>query len=204
MCIRIRVSIQIITCFLVLTLLGCSNLNLYDTEIYGEYTISFATQNRETEIRLNLITDNTFLYTSTEITSETEAIKHICSGSFSERIINNDIIEIEYILENETGQKSGIDLIGFDTDRFRYKYKNMLGIYRQMDTAKIGNFSDFTVRLDTTDLCFSKDGFCESLGERNPYIVREHIIWVNYGTGFYPLYHIVDGGIFSPILSKST
>ena len=187
---------------LVLSISGCAKYypveQIYDTEIYGVYSKTLPDHE---PYKQELCFENNGQYKYTISDESGFDIFHI-TGTFTEKTINGDIVQIRlnnYSLPKISGGSYTTELI---TDEILYKYKNMIGHYIQTnikvgDTFTITSYSDnqrwYTFSpCGTATLNINKDKVI-------PYIIKNNIIWMDFLSdgNYMPMYYLVEDGVFS-------
>lgn len=206
-----KFSIVILLVIITISLTGCSKYERdesYDTDLYGSYSdyweasnISYS-QNKSYTFN----TDNTYNYIHKEI-MDGNINKDIDKNGkiLSIKKISNDITQItldQEITEWSTGEKS---------NEIIYKYKNILGDFREIE---VPNGKTFKLQLSEYNwydeegqyhLCNGDN--CQCSGSIPKYVRKDNIIYFQsmdeehkdcYTIGCY----IVDDGLFAPELYK--
>ena len=200
-----KIFILVVCTLLAVT--GCSEKiqnNLYDTDTFGMYEAMFYTTDNADPIahyQLTLYSDNTFTYSLNENYKDSFSDEYK-GDVLSIEDINKDITRI--ILDNENNKYMG-QIIALDSQTI-YKYKNLLGNYIPSVIEKKKTFFIPYNNQDSHGNTFYKDGtmWSDGTSAKYNYKIESNIIWVEFDAdfGYQPYYYVVDGGVFSGILTK--
>ena len=207
-----KLSIMIVFLVIVtISLTGCSKYEKdesYSTDLYGYYSENVEASNisysRNESYTFN--TDNTYSYNYKEIIDET------INNDFS---INGKILSIEEISNDITRIALDQEIAGLSTgensNKTIYKYRNILGIFYEIEVPKGKTFelhlNDYAWFDEEGQYHLCNDDNCECDTSSPKYIRKDNIIYFQsmdeehkyfYTIGMY----IVQNGIFVPTLYK--
>lgn len=196
---------------MIISLTGCSKYEKdesYSTDLYGSYSEYIETSNvfysQNESYTFNI--DNTYNHTYKEIIDGTTNTDYEVDGRIlSIEEISSDITQItldQKITEWSTGETSNQTI---------YKYKNMLGVFCEIEVPKGKNFelhlNDYTWLDEEGQYHICNGDNCECDTSSPKYIRKDNVIYFQsmdeehkncYTIGMY----IVENGIFIPELYK--